>query len=327
VTTVDPVPTRSPGFTLGDLAGSPRRNRTERLLKATVAGAAFTSIAISIAIVAVLVVKGFGFIAEVDLSSLLDPSGWFPRSGRFDLVTIIAGSLWVTLIALIFATPVGIGAALYLSEYASPRARRTLKPIVEVLAGLPSVVVAYFVLQVIFPSVLQHVFGWINPDEPAGKYTLLGAGLGVGVLSIPIIATVTEDALASVPRALREASHGLGATKMTTTLRVVLPAALSGITAALIIGASRALGETMLVTLAAGGSGGAARTLTPAESGLTMTSAMANLAAGTDNVATSGGIGFNPVDSLYFVGLLLFVFTLGLNLLGNRIVRKYRQAY
>jgi phosphate transport system permease protein len=159
------------------------------------------------------------------------------------------------------------------------------------------------------------------------KYSLLGAGIGVGVLTIPIIATVTEDALGSVPKALREASVGLGATRITTTLRVVTPAALSGITAALIIGASRALGETMLVTLAAGGAGGAQRTLSPLSEGLTMTSAMANLAQGSDNVAVSGGVGFNPVDSLYLVGLLLFVFTFGLNLIGGRIVRKYRQGY
>ncbi len=309
---------QSSTLTVADLAGSKRRNRTERLVRSVLAVASSTSVVISAAIVGVLVVKGVGFMSEVDFSTLWNDGGWFPRSGRFDLLTIISGSFWTTLIALAFATPVGVAAAIYLSEYAGPRARRTLKPIIEVLAGLPSVVVAFFILSVVWPTLLSDF---------VGKYSLLGAGLGVGVLSIPIIATITEDALSSVPRALREASVGLGATKMVTTLRVVVPAALSGITAALIIGASRALGETMLVTLAAGGAGGAGRALLPGSAGLTMTSAMANLATGTDNVATGGGVEFNPVDSLYFVGLLLFVMTLGLNILGNRVVRKHRQVY
>ena len=309
------------GLTLADLAGSKQRNRIESLVKAGVGSAASLSIVISVAILAVLVIRSAGFLTQVEWSSLVSSLGWFPRSNRYDLVTLLLGSLWVTGIALAVATPVGVGAAVYLSEYASKRVRRWLKPSVEILAGLPSVVVAFFILQVIYPTALEGVLD--------SKYTLFAAGIGVGILTIPIVASVTEDALSAVPNSLREASVGLGARKAVTTVRVVLPAAVSGITAALIVGASRALGETMLVTLVAGGANGSARAFGPgsAGGGVTMTSAMANLAAGSDSVAVSSGVTLNPVNSLYVVGLVLFMFTLGLNLIGDRLVRRFRQSY
>lgn len=311
----------SSGLTLADLAGSKQRNRIESLVKAGVGSAASLSIVISVAILAVLVIRSAGFLTQVEWSSLVSSLGWFPRSNRYDLVTLLLGSLWVTGIALAVATPVGVGAAVYLSEYASKRVRRWLKPSVEILAGLPSVVVAFFILQVIYPTALEGVLD--------SKYTLFAAGIGVGILTIPIVASVTEDALSAVPNSLREASVGLGASKAVTTVRVVLPAAVSGITAALIVGASRALGETMLVTLVAGGANGSARAFGPgsAGGGVTMTSAMANLAAGSDSVAVSSGVTLNPVNSLYVVGLVLFMFTLGLNLIGDRLVRRFRQSY
>lgn len=311
----------SSGLTLADLAGSKQRNRIESLVKAGVGSAASLSIVISVAILAVLVIRSAGFLTQVEWSSLVSSLGWFPRSNRYDLVTLLLGSLWVTGIALAVATPVGVGAAVYLSEYASKRVRRWLKPSVEILAGLPSVVVAFFILQVIYPTALEGVLD--------SKYTLFAAGIGVGILTIPIVASVTEDALSAVPNSLREASVGLGARKAVTTVRVVLPAAVSGITAALIVGASRALGETMLVTLVAGGANGSARAFGPgsAGGGVTMTSAMANLAAGSDSVAVSSGVTLNPVNSLYVVGLVLFMFTLGLNLIGDRLVRRFRQSY
>ena len=311
----------SSGLTLADLAGSKQRNRIESLVKAGVGSAASLSIVISVAILAVLVIRSAGFLTQVEWSSLVSSLGWFPRSNRYDLVTLLLGSLWVTGIALAVATPVGVGAAVYLSEYASKRVRRWLKPSVEILAGLPSVVVAFFILQVIYPTALEGVLD--------SKYTLFAAGIGVGILTIPIVASVTEDALSAVPNSLREASVGLGARKAVTTVRVVLPAAVSGITAALIVGASRALGETMLVTLVAGGANGSARAFGPgsAGGGVTMTSAMANLAAGSDSVAVSSGVTLNPVNSLYVVGLVLFMFTLGLNLIVDRLVRRFRQSY
>ena len=306
------------GFGIADLVGSKRRNRVESVIRIVLAAAASVSVLISVAILAVLVVRGGGFLSEIEWSKLIDSGGWYPRSDRFDLVTLMLGSFWVTAIALLVATPIGVGTAVFLSEYASPRLRSTLKPIVEVIAGLPSVVVAFLVLQVLYPSFLHNF---------VGRYSLLAAGIGVGILTVPIIAAVTEDALTAVPRSLREASIGMGARRVTTTLRVVLPASLSGITEALIVGASRALGETMLVMLVAGGSSGAGRVFAPTEGGLTMTAGMASLAAGSDNVATSAAGTVNPVDSLYLVGLVLFVATLVLNMLGDRMVRKYRQAY
>lgn len=314
------TPSDRPTLVLADLAGSRRRNRIETGVRSALGLASTLSIIVSFAIVAVLVVRSAGFLSDIELSSLWSGEGWNPRVGSFDLATIFAGSFWVTTIAVAVATPLGIGAAIFMSEYASRRSRRILKPVIEVLAGIPSVVVAFFVLQTIHPSILEPLFG-------LSRFTLLGAGVGVGILTVPIIATITEDALGSVPHSLREASAGLGARKVTTSLRVVFPAALSGVTAAMIVGASRALGETMLVTLTAGGAGNAPRSFDAADKGLSMTSAMANLAAGSDNVTVAGGVGYNPVDSLYLVGLLLFVFTLGMNVLGDRLVRRFRQSY
>ena len=191
------------------------------------------------------------------------------------------------------------------------------KPILEILAGIPSVVIGFFALTVISPDLVQGLFS----DAP--QFNLLAAGLGVGILTIPLIASISEDALRSVPNALREASEGLGARKMTTTVQVVIPAAVSGLMAALIVGVSRAIGETMVVAIAAGASGGSLFTTDPLEPGQTMTAAMASLATGTDQVRGASG----AFQSLFFVGLVLFVITLVLNILSERFVRRVRQRY
>jgi phosphate transport system permease protein len=252
------------------------------------------------------------------LSELLSTSGWIPRQNHFDLVTVIVASVWVTGIAMVFATPIGLASAVYLSEYSSPRVRRVLKPVLEILAGIPSVVLGYFALRFINPSLVQNVVGDANN---AGN--LIAAGLGVGILTIPLVASVSEDALTSVPGSLREASAGLGAKKMATTVRIVVPAAVSGLTAALILAVSRALGETMVVFIAGGAADSAPRVLAPTEGSLTMTAAMASVASGTDNVAGSGP----TFQSLFFIGFVLFCLTLVLNVIANRFVRRYRQAY
>jgi phosphate transport system permease protein len=206
---------------------------------------------------------------------------------------------------------------MYLSEYASRRARRILKPILEVLAGIPSVVMAYFVVSFISPDLVQRLF------TEATFYNMLAAGIGVGILISPIVASVAEDAMHAVPATLREASFGLGARQKSTTLRVVFPAAISGIAAALILGVSRAIGETLIVTIAAGATGGSAFTVDPLGPGQTMTAAMASLATGSDQV--KGGSAAFP--SLFFVGTLLFILTLSLNLLSERFVRRIRRRY
>ena len=236
----------------------------------------------------------------------------------FDIKTLIVGSLMVTGIAMLIAVPLGLGAAIYLSEFARPRFRKFLKPVVEVLAGIPSVVLGYFAISFINPEIITALVGGANM-----AFNIAAAGVAVGILTIPIIASVAEDALRAVPMALREASFGLGARRVATTFRVVLPASISGVVAALILGISRAVGETMVVAIAAGAVGGGLFSTDPFQPGQTMTAAMAALGFGSDQVAGSG-LAFK---SLYFIGFLLFVFTLLLNLLGDRLVRKVREEY
>jgi phosphate transport system permease protein len=218
---------------------------------------------------------------------------------------------------MVVAAPLGLGAAIYLSEYARPRARRWLKPALEVLAGIPSVVLGYFALTWISPNIVQR----LNPH--AGVFSMAAAGIGVGILVTPLVASVTEDAMRAVPHALREASYGLGAKKATTVSRVVFPAAASGIMASLILGLSRAIGETMVVAMAAGAVGGSLFQVNPFQPGQTMTAAMSALAIGSDQVAGST----NAFQSLFFLGLLLFLMTLALNLISDRFVRKVREKY
>ena len=223
----------------------------------------------------------------------------------------------IAVIAMVVAAPIGLASAIFLAEYATPRVRRIVKPVIEVLAGIPSIVLGFFALVVINPEVVQLLF----PSAPGA--TMLAAGLAVGILSIPLVASVAEDAMRAVPRALREASYGLGARKITTSLRVVFPAAISGIVAALILATSRAIGETMIVALAAGATGGGVRSINPLAQGQTMTAAMAALATGSDQVR-GADLAF---PSLFFVGALLFAITLLLNLLGEAFVRRTRQRY
>lgn len=281
--------------------------------------AAGASLLISALILIALFSKGWEFFTDADWSTVFGSDNWAPRQGEFSISTLLVGSIIVTGIAIVVAAPLGLGAAIYLGEYARPRVRRVLKPILEVLAGVPSVVFGFFALQWIAPNVVGKLFG-----EEAGRGgSMLAAGIGVGILTIPLVASVSEDAMRSVPDALRQASAGLGARKMTTSLKVVVPAAVSGIVAALILAMSRAIGETMVVYIAGGAADQATFQADPREATLTMTAAMASLATGSDNVVGAG----LAVPSLYFLGIILFFFTLLLNLLGDRFVRKYRQAY
>ena len=301
------------------LRGNVRRRRKEAVIKGVLVGAAGLSIVISLAIVLALLFRTVRFLSQVELGALW-AGVWRPRQGQFDLLSLFEGSFVVTAIAMVVATPLGLGAAAYLSEYARPRARRLLKPIIETLSGIPSVVIGFFALTVINPTVVQGIFG------ATSTFTTMAAGIGVGILTIPLIASVSEDAMFAVPRALREAAYGIGARRRTVTLRVVLPAALSGIVAALILGISRAIGETMVVAIAAGGTGNGTRVLSPFEPNQTLTAAIASLAIGSDQVKTRGS-GLNAFDALYLVGFVLFISTLLLNVVSERFVRKYRRAY
>jgi phosphate transport system permease protein len=304
------------GLTLEDLHGDPRRVRTERIVKWVLTAAATISILVSAAIVWSLATETWTFVTEVDWDTVIISDGWFPRQGVYDIRTILVGTLWVTVIAMAVAVPVGLGSAIYLSEYARPRVRRILKPTLEVLAGIPSVVLGFFALSVIAPSIVQRF-------TSAGLFSLISAGIAVGILSVPLVASVSEDALRSVPLALREASYGMGAKKITTVTKVVVPAAVSGLVAAFILAVSRAIGETMVVFIAGGAAGNQPFELSPLQPGLTMTAAMATQAQGTDRVVGEA----LTFQSLYFVGALLFVITLLLNSVADRFVRRVRQAY
>lgn len=298
------------------LRGTPERRRNEGLIRVVLFGAAAISILISVLIVLSLIFQAISFVGQIDVSQLF-AQGWFPRRAQFSLPTVIVGTLIITVVAMILAAPIGLASAIYLSEYASHRVRTVVKPILEILAGIPSVVLGFFALTWISPNVVQAIF------SGAGSATMLAAGIGVGILTIPLVASISEDAMRAVPVALREASYGLGARRITTSVRVVVPAAISGIVAALILATSRAIGETMVVALAAGASAGSLFTINPVGPGQTLTGAMASLAAGSDQVAGATA----AFQSLFFLGLLLFLLTLGLNVLGDAFVRRTRQTY
>jgi phosphate transport system permease protein len=278
--------------------------------------AAAFSVLVSGAILFSLVGKALQFLSAIHISQLFF-GVWDPRHGRFGIGTLLAGTSIVTATGMLVATPLGLGAAMYLSEYARPRARRILKPVLEVLAGIPSVVMGYFALNVISPNFIRALF------SNATLFNLAAAGIGVGILVTPLVASVSEDAMHSVPPSLREAAYGLGARKRLASVRVVFPAAVSGIVAALILGISRAIGETMVVAIAAGATGNSSFTLNPLHYGQTMTTAMSSLAIGSDAVGGSAA----AFPSLFFVGLLLFLLTFLLNLAADRFVRRVRNRY
>jgi phosphate transport system permease protein len=278
--------------------------------------AAGVTIATTIGIVFALVLPAISFFREVSPLTFLTGTTWTPRfqNPQYGVLPLITGTMWTTFIALTVAIPLGLGAAIYLAEYASPRVRKFFKPILELLAGIPSVVYGYFALTFVGPLVLKDLL-----SIEVGTFSVLAAGIVLGVMIIPTVASLSEDALSAVPRALREGSLALGANRMRTTLRVVFPAAISGIAAAIVLGLSRAVGETMIVALAAGNQ---ARMVTSAtESGQTMTGFIAQAAIGESVV---GSLQYN---TLFAVGLTLFLITLAINIISIRLVRRFREAY
>jgi phosphate transport system permease protein len=298
-----------------DLRVAPRRRRRERIVRLAFAAAAGMTVVISAAIVLSLVGNALSFIVNVDLRTLWS-DGWFPRRGLYDIKTIVAGTLIIAGIAMLVAAPLGIATALYLSEYAGRRTRSILKPVLELLAAIPSVVLGFFALTWISPNLIQAF-----TDAPL--FSMASAGVAVGILVTPLVSSVAEDAMHAVPDYLREASYGLGARRRTTSVRVVVPAAVSGLVAALLLGVSRAIGETMIVAIAAGATGGSLFGLNPLEPGQTMTAAMTALAIGSDQVRGAE----LTFESLFFVGMLLFLMTLSLNLASEAFVRRVRRQY
>ncbi len=251
---------------------------------------------------------------RVSLVEFFTGTKWNPQIGHFGILPLVTATLVTTALAMVVALPLGLAAAIYMSEYASDRARRILKPILEVLAGIPTVVYGYFALMFMTP-LLRDILG----SNTVQIYNTASAGLVIGILILPLVASMSEDALSAVPRSLREAAYGLGATKLETAVNVVVPAALSGITAAFIVATSRAIGETMIVALAAGA--GPNFTLNPFRSAETMTGHIVRI--------SGGDLSYDSIDynSIFAIGLLLFFITLTLNAVSERIVRRFREVY
>jgi phosphate ABC transporter permease protein PstC len=277
-------------------------------IKAILQISAFLSIAITIGIILALIRPVIDFFAEVPFGD------FFTTEGQYAVIPLITGTLVVTVIALLVAVPLGLGAAMYLSEYASRRARKVLKPTVELLAGIPSVVYGFFALTFVTPSLLQDL---LNLD--VNFTNALAAGLVLGVMVIPTIASLAEDAMSAVPQAMRQGSLAMGANRMQTTIRVVFPAALSGIAAAIVLGMSRAIGETMIVALASGAQKNFS--VDPREGMQTMTGFIAQTAGGENPV------GSTSYNTLFAVGMTLFLITLVLNIISIAFVRRFRQVY
>lgn len=286
-----------------------RRGRpAERVITLSLAVSAALSVAVTFGILVALVGPVIPFFQHVGFGEFFAPTG------EYAVLPLIGGTLMTTFIALLLAVPLGLGAAMYLSEYASKRARRWLKPTLELLAGVPSVVYGFFALYFVTPTLLQDLLGL-----KVNFTNALAAGLILGVMIVPTVASLSEDALTAVPQSMRQGSLAMGANRMQTTLRVVFPAALSGIAAAIVLGLSRAVGETMIVALAAGARPNL--TLDPREPMQTMTGFIAQTAGGETPV------GSLEYDRLFAVALMLFLITLVINMISIAIVRRFRQAY
>jgi phosphate transport system permease protein len=296
------------------LRGSPRR--TERIVEGLLFAAAMLSVLTTIGIILSLLEGTLAFFGEISVVDFLLGTVWTPlfANGLYGVLPILSGTLLITAIAMVVAVPLGLGAALYLSEYASGRARKVLKPVLEVLAGVPTVVYGFFALSFITPTLLQGLLGL-----EVGIFNALSAGLVIGILIIPIVASLSEDALSAVPQAMRDGALALGATRTTVARKVVLPAALSGVIASFVLGLSRAIGETMVAVIAAGSI--AQLTADPRQPMQTMTAFIAQAASGDQ---PTGSLGYN---TLFAVGALLFVITLLVNVVSIRLVRRFREVY
>ena len=295
-----------------------RRSRLESLVKAVLAAAAAVSVLTTLAIVFSLLNETIAFFGDVPIADFLFGTKWTPQFAgdqqSFGVLPLIWGTLYLTGIGLTVAIPVGILSGIYLSEFAPRRVRKVVKPILEVLAGVPTIVFGYFALTFFTPEVLRNALGL-----GVNQFNALAAGIILGVLVVPTIATLVEDSMSAVPQSLREGSAGLGANRVQTAIRVVFPAALSGIVAALVLGASRAIGETVIILIAGGQQ--ANLSLNPYESYQSMAAFIAATARGD---IPTGSIEY---ETIFVVGMTLFVFTLILNIISIRLVRKYRQVY
>jgi phosphate transport system permease protein len=301
-------------------AQSPRYG--EKVIQGLLAFCAILSVVTTTAIVISLIGPTIGFFEVVPVDEFLFGTEWAPQfePPSFGVLEIVVGTLNVVLWAMLFAIPIGLGSAIYLSEYARPRVRKTVKPILEILAGIPTVAIGFFAASFILPEVIVPLWPGEFLGGAEGKpFMALAAGLGMALMIVPIIASISEDAMSAVPRGLHEGAYALGATKAKVAVRVIFPAALSGIVASIVLGISRAIGETMIVLLAAGNTPNL--TMNPLEAIQAMTAYIANTATG--DIAT----GSLDYKSVFAVGTVLFLLTLAMNVVSIRLVRRYREVY
>jgi phosphate transport system permease protein len=301
-------------------SSSPRYG--EKVIHGLLAACAVLSVLTTTAIVISLIGPTIGFFEVVPIGDFLFGTDWTPQfePPSFGVLAIVVGTLNVTLWGMLFAIPIGLGAAVYLSEYARPRVRKTVKPILEILAGIPTVAIGFFAVSFILPEIIQPLWPGDFLGGATGKpFMALAAGLGIGLMIVPIIASISEDAMSAVPRGLHEGAYALGATKAKVAIRVIFPAALSGIVASIVLAISRAVGETMIVVLAAGSTPNL--TFNPVEAIQAMTSYIATTATGD---ISTGSIDYKAV---FAVGTVLFFMTLVMNMISIRLVRKYREVY
>jgi phosphate transport system permease protein len=295
--------------------GVARRRWGEEAIRAALFLAALISILTTVGIVVALVEESVSFFGEIGTRFFTD-SDWSPlfADPQFGVWQLLNGTFLITGIAVLFAVPLGLGSAIYLSEYAPSRVRRVVKPALEVLVGVPTVVFGYFALVFVTPVILQDVLG-----IQVQVFNALSAGIVMGVMIIPTIASISEDAMSAVPQGLREGAYGLGATRRQVATRVVFPAAVSGVVASIVLGISRGVGETMIVLLAAGLKPNFG--IDPTEGYATITTFIGSAARG-DNPA--GTVGY---ESIFACGLTLFVLTLIMNMVAIRFVRRFREVY
>lgn len=289
----------------------------ERIIYVLLFACGAVSILTTAGIVLTLFVEAAGFFRDISIVEFFTARNWTPfgglEFGSFGVRPLVTGTLLVTGIALIVAVPLGLGAAMYLSDYASPRVRGILKPALEVLAGVPTIVLGFFALTFVTP-LLRSVFG-----ETVEIFNAASGGILIGIMIIPTIASISEDAMSAVPTGLRESAYGLGATRRKVVTSVVVPAALSGIVASIILGLGRAIGETMIVAIASGNL--PSNSLNPFAAHQTMTAYIVQAVSGE---APRGSLSY---ESIFAVGALLFIITFGLNLLAQRVVRRFREVY
>lgn len=298
-----------------DLSGKRSRDLSERVVGAILWACGALSLLTTVGIILILLQQAFVFFSQTSVTDFLFGTTWTAlfKSPQYGVLPLVGGTLMITIVAMAVAGPLGLMSAIYLSEYAAPRVRDIIKPALEILAGIPTIVYGFFAVTFIRPELLKPIFPGIGP------FSALAAGIAVGIMTIPLVASLSEDAMRAVPRALREGGYALGATKLEVSWQVVAPAAMSGIVASFILAMSRAVGETMIVALAAGSK--PQLTANPLEPMQTMTGFIVQAFSG-DMV-----VGSTPYLSLFAVGLLLFFITLALNLLSHAIVARFREEY